>query len=295
MARESVSFPSHGETCVGWFYRAETAAPNATIVMAHGLAGVKEMRLDAYAERFAAAGYHVLVFDYRHFGESTGSPRQLLNIRRQHQDWLAAVGYARGRREVDPTRIVLWGSSLSGGHVIAVADKVHPAAVVAQVPHVDGPASVRLIPPSQLLRLVGHGLRDVAGGLLGRGPHYLPASGAPGETAFMTAPEAAEYLALVPRGQAFDQRVAARFALAVGLYSPGRRLRRLRVPVLVQVGLEDQTTPPRPAIRAARRAPNATLSTYDAGHFAPYTGDLFETFIAEQVKFLDHHTATPEH
>ena len=50
---------------------------------AHGLAGVKEMRLDAYAERFCAAGLACLVFDYRHFGESAGEPRQLLDIQRQ--------------------------------------------------------------------------------------------------------------------------------------------------------------------------------------------------------------------
>jgi alpha/beta superfamily hydrolase len=32
------------------------------------------MRLDAYAEAFAEAGYHALVFDYRHFGDSEGEP-----------------------------------------------------------------------------------------------------------------------------------------------------------------------------------------------------------------------------
>ena len=46
--------------------------------MAHGFSGVREQRLDAYAERFAQAGLAVLVFDYRHFGASGGEPRQLL-------------------------------------------------------------------------------------------------------------------------------------------------------------------------------------------------------------------------
>ena len=75
--------------------------------MAHGLAAVKEMRLDAYAERFAAKGYHVLVFDYRHFGGSEGSPRQLLDIGKQHADWAAAVDYAQpDRRWTVPGRVV---------------------------------------------------------------------------------------------------------------------------------------------------------------------------------------------
>ena len=43
--------------------------------MASGLSCVREQRLDAFAERFAAAGYAVLAFDYRHFGASGGSPR----------------------------------------------------------------------------------------------------------------------------------------------------------------------------------------------------------------------------
>lgn len=285
MQREDVSFPSGGEPCAGWFYRAGHGRPAPCVVMGHGLAGIREMRLDAYAERFAAAGYHVLVFDYRHFGASGGSPRQLLDIGRQHEDWLAAVAYARSRREVE--RIVLWGTSLSGGHVMAVARRVQPAAVISQVPHVDGLASTLALRPAQLLRLAGHGLYDAARGLLGLSPHYVPASGSPGDAALMTSAEASGYLELVPDGVAFDQRVAARFALRVGLYSPGRRLRRLDVPVLVQVGDSDQTTPPQPAVKAARRAPQGTLRVHDVGHFEPYTGETFETFVAEQLAFLD--------
>ncbi len=111
--------------------------------MAHGLAAVKEMRLDAYAERFAAAGLNVLVFDYRHFGASDGDPRQLLDIKKQHQDWVNAVAHARSRPEVDAERVALWGSSLSGGHVMAVAGTVDPAAWSPQVPHVSGPRSTK--------------------------------------------------------------------------------------------------------------------------------------------------------
>lgn len=53
------------------------------IVMAHSLGGVRQMRLDAFARRFSAAGCRCLVFDYRHFGASAGEPRQLLSVRRQ--------------------------------------------------------------------------------------------------------------------------------------------------------------------------------------------------------------------
>jgi uncharacterized protein len=255
---------------------------------------VKEMRLDAYAERFAAAGHHVLVFDYRHFGASTGEPRQLLDIARQHADWVAAVEYVRSRPEVDPDRIALWGSSLSGGHVIAVADRVRPAAVIAQVPDLDGPASALAMKPTRALRLTAHGLVDVVGKLLGRSPHYIPASGAPGALAVMTTPEAARYLRLVPTGQDFDQRLAARFTLHATRYSPARKLRHLDVPVLMQLGSRDETTPPR-RNKFARRSPTTTVRVHDTGHFDPYVGEQFEVFVAEQLAFLDRTVGAPTH
>ena len=72
--------------------------------MAHGFGACKEGRLDAFAERFAAAGMAALVFDYRHFGASTGEPRQLIDIDRQHADWQAR----------SPTRARSTGSTRSG-------------------------------------------------------------------------------------------------------------------------------------------------------------------------------------
>jgi len=286
MNRENITFPSGNDTCAGWFYPA-VGEPRATVVIAHGLAAVKEMRLDAYAERFAAAGYHALVFDYRHFGESTGEPRQLLDIRRQHQDWKAAVRYARSRADVDAGAIVLWGSSFSGGHVAAVASRVGARAVISQVPHMDGIASTLALGPAKVVRLMGHALRDLGRIATRRSPHYLPASGAPGDLAIMTAPEAAHYLDLVPDGQDFDQRVAARFVLHVGFYSPGRKLKSLDLPVLVQVGERDETTPPGAAVKHAKRGATVTVLRHDTGHFEPYTGEMFETFVGEQIAFLD--------
>ena len=111
--------------------------------MAHGFSATRDLRLDAYAERFCAAGIGALLFDYRHFGASAGEPRQLLDIRRQHADYRAAVAYARGLDWVDPDRVALFGSSFSGGHVIAVAAQdPRIAAVVSQCPFTDGLATL---------------------------------------------------------------------------------------------------------------------------------------------------------
>ena len=103
MEREEVRFRSADADCAAWLYRPAAAAGGAAcVVLAHGFGGVKEARLDAYAERFAAAGHAAVVFDYRHFGESGGEPRSLIDVARQRDDWRAALAYARGIDGVDP-------------------------------------------------------------------------------------------------------------------------------------------------------------------------------------------------
>jgi fermentation-respiration switch protein FrsA (DUF1100 family) len=104
---------------------------------AHGFTRTRD-QLTFYAEAFAGAGLAVLTFDYRHFGESEGSPRQVVDIDKQIEDWRSAIAMARTLDRVDSKRIALWGSSLSGGHVINLAaEDPTLAAAVAQVPAID--------------------------------------------------------------------------------------------------------------------------------------------------------------
>ena len=95
--REDLTFPSGEDTCAAWLYRPDGAeGPVPCIVMAHGFTATREDRLPAYAERFAAAGMAVLLFDYRHFGDSTGEPRR--DPRRPCGGGDGARGDARGGR-----------------------------------------------------------------------------------------------------------------------------------------------------------------------------------------------------
>ena len=286
MQREDVVFDSNGEKCAAWLYRAGGTAPRPCIVMAHGLGAVREMQLDAFAERFAAEGWSALVFDYRHFGGSEGRPRQVLDIGKQIEDWRAAVAFARELEDVDASKIALWGTSLSGGHVMRVgALEQDVAAVVAQVPHADGIVSGFAGGILHGLRLTPHALWDGLRGLLGLAPHYVVSAGHPGDTALMAAPEAMKYVDLVPEQSNFVNKVAARFVLGIPLYSPGRSLKRVKAPTLVQVGLRDETTPARGAIAAAEGLKHVTLKTYDCGHFEPYIA-LRDVFLNDQVAFL---------
>jgi len=287
--RQNIQFLSEGLTCSGWFYRAQGKDRAYCVVLAHGFSGVKELRLDAYAEAFAEAGYHALVFDYRHFGESEGEPRQILDIKKQHQDWHAAIRFARSLPGVDPDRIVLWGTSFSGGHVVPVAVKdKRIAAVISQVPHLSGPATVIASGPVQSMRLSRAAWRDVFRMLLGRSPFYVPAAGLPGELAAMTAPDAKEGIKkLYPEGFEPNENVAARIFLSVGLYSPGRLAGKMNIPWLVQAASGDLTTPVRPAIRAALKAEKSQLIIYKCGHFDVYVEPRFKQTVADQITFLN--------
>jgi uncharacterized protein len=118
MNRIDVAFNSQGVHCAAWLYRPDGPGPHPCVILANGFGAIREMRLPAYAERFAQAGLAVLIFDYRHFGASEGEPRQLLDIKQQLADWAAAISYVRGLDDIDPERIALWGTSFSGGHVI---------------------------------------------------------------------------------------------------------------------------------------------------------------------------------
>lgn len=294
MGREDLSFDSAGTRCAAWLYRPEGGdGPAPCVVLAHGFSAVRDMRLPAYAERFAAAGMAALVFDYRNFGDSDGEPRQLIDIRRQLDDWRAAIACARGIEGVDPERVALWGSSFSGGHVVQLAAADHRiAAVISQAPYTTGLAALRAGGVRHSLVLTAAGLRDLARALTGREPYYIPAVAKPGHQAAMASPEAEPGMfALAAEGSTWQNRFTPRVGLRLPAYNPYWHVRRVRAPLLVCVCDRDQTTPPGPAVAGSRAAPLGRLERYPIGHFEVYLGDWFERAVADQTRFLSEHLA----
>jgi dipeptidyl aminopeptidase/acylaminoacyl peptidase len=75
-SRKDVTYRVKGTAISAWLYLPENlTAPVPCIVMGHGFGGTKDILLERYAVRYQDAGYAVLTFDYRHFGESEGEPR----------------------------------------------------------------------------------------------------------------------------------------------------------------------------------------------------------------------------
>lgn len=289
--RTDVEFSSQGTRCAAWLYLPLASEPRPVIVMAHGLGAVREMRLDAFADRFCAAGYACLVFDYRHFGASAGEPRQLLDIQRQLEDWAAAIRFARAEPRVDGHRVVLWGTSFSGGHVLsAAAADGGVAAVIAQCPFTDGLASSLATDPVTSAKVMALAAADATGARFGLAPRMVDVVGKPGSAALMTAPDAEPgYLRLVPPHSTARNQVPARFALGIMRYNPGRRARDIAQPILFCICNRDSVAPAKASLRHARSAPRAEIKRYDVGHFDIYVDGAFERAVADQLDFLRRH------
>jgi dienelactone hydrolase len=288
MDRLDTTFSSSGTDCAGWLYRPHGDGHHPMVVMAHGFSGTREQRLDAYAERFCAAGIGVLLFDYRHFGASAGEPRQLLDIASQQADFHAAIAHARGLDWVDPDRVALFGSSFSGGHVIVVAAQDQRiAAIVSQCPFTDGLASLPKLGLENIRRATVAALRDQLGAFAGRPPYYIPAVGAPGSFAVMTSPDAEPgFAALTPPETRWENRVAARIGLRVGTYRPGRAAARLACPALFCVCDGDLLAPAQRTLKYAATASLGEVKRYSVGHFEIYVGEAWERAVSDQTEFL---------
>lgn len=288
-----VRFDSGDAWCSATLYRSGGPGPHPVIVMGHGLGGLRQMRLPAFAERFVEAGYACLVFDYRHFGSSGGQPRQLLDIERQLQDWQSALRYVRDHAELNNAKIVLWGSSFGGGHVlVAAADDGNVAAVVSQCPFTDGLSSAMAANPISSAKVTALATLDKLAARLGRAPIMVALAGQPGTAALMTAADCEPgYLRLVPPDLAFQNQVAARFGLDIVRYFPGRRARDIACPVLFCVCETDTVAPAKATLRHARKAPKGEVKRYRDGHFDIYVGEAFERVVADQIEFLLRHVS----
>lgn len=292
MARTDLEFTVDGTACAAWHYRAASGGPRGCVVLAHGFTMVRDAGLARYAERFAAAGMNALVFDYRCFGGSAGEPRQWLDVRRQLEDWRAAIACARGLDGVDPERIALWGTSFSGGHVAALApDDGRLAAIVSQVPfsglggREGGPQRL-----AHQARLVAAALADAASARLGRGPRYLTVAAEPPAFAAFDLPGATRELGeFVGESATWENRFTPRVILQMARYRPFARAAQVACPWLLVVCDPDTITPATAARERAAEAPRLTVHRHQDAHFAVYTGEPFERLVAEQVAFLREH------
>jgi fermentation-respiration switch protein FrsA (DUF1100 family) len=289
MAWEEIRFGLGPDRCVGRLYRPDSrSSALPCVVMGSGFSCVRDQGLDAFAERLADAGFAALAFDYRHWGESEGEPRQLSHARRHRADWRAAVAHAAGENDIDSTRIALWAYSLGTGHTQALAaGGLDVAALISVAPLLNGRSSLLHIGgPSHVMRLTAAGFRDASRALRGADPYRIAAIGEPGSLSVINSPEAVDgFAAITGPHSSWRNDVCARVAL-VPPYNLVRKVGRIRCPALYCVFEDDDVNPPELGRRAARLAPRGELRDYPGGHYAAFSDAVFERLLADQIEFL---------
>ncbi|MCP4301062.1 MAG: prolyl oligopeptidase family serine peptidase [Gammaproteobacteria bacterium] len=141
MREERVSFFSEGVRIAGILRLPDSSdGPYPGIVQGPGWLGLKDAKLYLrYHNALTDAGFAVLIFDYRGFGDSEGANDILLPAM-QLEDLINAVTYLTTRDDIDADNIGAFGSGGTGGgnSIMLAAHDSRVSCAVSQVPVADG-------------------------------------------------------------------------------------------------------------------------------------------------------------
>ncbi len=282
-----VNFTSEGRTLRGWLVLPDRNEPGPAVVMSSGFAGVKEGFLGNPFHRVVAdAGIAVLLYDHANTGTSGGEPRQELDPVLQQRGYQDAITFLAGREEVDADRIGIWGTSYSGGHVLAVAaHDQRVRAVVAQAMTISGHRNLRKRYPGRAYTDLRRSwaderLRLAAGGR----PALVPAFGEESESVRYQ-------LARPPEERAnWRNQVTVRTWELYDEYEPAAFIERIApTPLLMIVPLDDTMTPAEDALEAYQRAGDPKrLVTVPGSHYAVYGEQFSRTSTEARDWFVTH-------
>jgi fermentation-respiration switch protein FrsA (DUF1100 family) len=258
--------------------------------MATGFSGVKEMGLPPFAEQFAAAGYAVLLFDFRHLGGSDGEPRGHVLASVQLDDLRAGLAFLQQRPRVDADRLAVWGTSFGGGLALMLgALDPRVKAVVTLVPALGmAPTAAATGRLEHLGQLV---VQFTARRAAGEQP-TLPVIAPDNQPCAMPGPEAYEWLSKQAEGAPSWRNAVTIDSLVHGLeFVPAAYMHLIAPkPLLIQAAENDAFIPVA-AVKAAfaRAEEPKQLDVYPCGHFEIYSPPFVYEAIDAQVEWLDEH------
>lgn len=288
---EPLYVPCDQEMIAADFYIPKTNNKSAVIIMAHGFAGLRQFKLIQYAQRFAQAGYAVILFDYRYWGGSTGKPREMISINSQLEDWKTMIQYASTFKFIDNRRIVLWGTSLSGGYALSLASELkNIQAIMVQIPYVDGAETAKLYPLQRYPQALKLSSQDYMGSKMGLNPKRLPVVDQYKLCFMPTADSYYGYLSIVNPDYYWSGEVPARVFFNLMRYRPIQLVRQINIPVLFIAAQHDSLIPIESSREAATNiAPFVSYHEWDMKHFDIYHGSWFEKAVTTQLEFLHQH------
>ena len=289
---QQVEFESENAVLRGRFYKSVNKPP--CVVMAHGTSATITMAADSFAEAIHEAGFSVLLYDHRNFGDSDGEPRFEINPWIQGRGYRDAVAYLRTRADVD--RIVLWGDSYSAMEVLvagALIDDI--AAIVAQMP-VCGAELPDLEPSDEILKTLNSVFAsgDVRGGPDSTtGPMPVVSADQINAPSLLKPIQAFRWF--TEHGGRFGtnwENQASRVIPPTPVpFHPYLTAPYLRAPTLMIVGRDDEMVHCNPAAQRAvfeRVVAHKEFFEIDGGHFGVlwHPGDLFDKVVRHQIAFL---------
>lgn len=288
MRTEELSYYSEG-TRVSALWRTRDVAPGVgsrrrmrAIIQGPGWLGLRDAKLyERYHEALSAAGFGVLVIDYRGFGSSEGS-RGRLSLRDQLQDLVNGITYLTTRDDVDADAIGAFGSGGTGGGNAVLLAGVDPRvrAVVSQLPVADGADWLHRMRSEHewlsFLEALDEDRRDRV--RLGKGRLVHPREE-------ITVPTPERRASTVKAD--VDNRIPAAVPLSAAEeileYRPIDAARRLTTPLMV-IGVEgDDTTPTDHAVALyeAARGPRTLVMQRHTTHYAAY--DQYSSSLAPRI------------
>lgn len=283
MKQVDVSWFCDGARISGLWRTPDPGGPYRTIVQGPGWMGLKDAKLYVrYHEALTDAGFAVLVFDYRGFGDSEGDGT-LLSPRRQLEDLVSAVTYVQSREDVVRDAIGVFGSGGTGGGnavMLAAADPRIQAAV-SQLPVADGGDWLhRMRSEYQWIDFLAAVDADARERVASGGPGRLVN---PREEIMVPT---AERRASTVKADV-DGRVPTKVRLAAAreiiAYRPVDAAAALETPLMVIAVENDATTPTDHAeqVYAAARGPKELIVQRHTSHYAAY--DKYWTVVTPRI------------
>jgi len=285
--RLDATFESEGRTLRGWLFLPDGDGPHPGIVMTSGFASVKEVFLSyPYQEAFVDAGMAVLIYDHPNCGDSGGEPRQELDPVLQQRGYRDALTFLAGCDEIDSARLGIWGTSYSGGHVIAVAAADRRVrCVVSQAMTVSGHDNLlRRHTPASYDELRQSWAAERLARARGELPIIVPAFADDSDSVRFAMSRPPEH-----RGN-WRNEVTLRTWELYDEYEPLALIHRVSpTPLLMIVALDDKMTPAEDALAAYGRALEPKrLITIPGSHYAAYEQQFDRTRRAACDWFVEH-------
>lgn len=296
-SREDRFIPSSrtGQNIALTIYRPEgPESPGPVIVMGCGIGAIKAGGLTPFAMAFNVAGYTAVSFDYLNFGASDGTPRGLLSVPNELQDFRDVIAWVRAPGQgawADPSRVVAWGTSFGGMHVTALMGEDHRlAAGIAQCPLTDGLAGTMHTPLARSLKLTPVAMLDAVRSLFGATePSYIDLTSDGSTPALMASEEVVTgWARLNPEnGETWSNKLAARSLFSIMVNRPLLSVHKCKRPYLIVLPTWDHEAALGAAEECVRRAPLGEGLRVQGGHFDLYKGGpAFEENIRGQLEFL---------